>query len=119
MIVDDEPEVVDIYKEMLERLGYSADPHTNSVAALEAFKANPDDFDLILTDLTMPLMAGNRLVNELINIKPELPVVLCSGFGPSITQDKANDLNIKAFLSKPVNTSELAQTIRSVLDGKK
>jgi len=76
----------------------------------------PDKFDLVITDMTMPQMTGDKLALELLKIRPDLPVILCTGFSQNITKEKAKTMGIKAFLMKPLLIKEMAHTIRKVLD---
>ena len=76
----------------------------------------PDKFDLVITDMTMPQMTGDALAQELMKIRPDLPVILCTGFSENITKEKAETMGIKAFLMKPLLKEEMAHTIRRVLD---
>lgn len=116
LLVDDEEPITRLEKQMLERLGYHVTSRINSVEALEAFKANPDAFDLVLTDMTMPNMTGDQLARELISIKPDIPIIICTGFSEKISQKRAKDFGIKGFLMKPIIKSEMAHVIRKVLD---
>lgn len=116
LIVDDEEMIVKMEKLMLERLGYHVTPLTGSVEALARFKENPDAFDLVITDMTMPRMMGIQLVNELRSIRPDIPVIICSGFSDQINSDTSKALGIQGYLMKPVIQRELAATIRVVLD---
>jgi len=116
LLVDDEEPIARLEKQMLERLGYRVIFRINSVEALEAFKANPDAFDLVLTDMTMPNMTGDQFARELISIRPDIPIIICTGFSEKISQKKANDFGIKGFLMKPIIKSEMARMIRKVLD---
>ena len=88
-----------------------------SKEALEVFKAEPDRFDLVVTDMTMPKMTGDRLSQELMTIRPDLPVILYTGFNELVSEKKARDMGIRAFVMKPLSSQELAGTIRKVLDG--
>jgi two-component system cell cycle sensor histidine kinase/response regulator CckA len=114
--VDDEKTAIDAIRPMLEGLGYNITARTSSVEALEAFRNNPDNFDLVLTDQTMPNMTGRDLARELKSARKDIPVILCTGFSEQIDEDSAKDLGIDAFLMKPVVMRQLAQTIREVLD---
>ena len=115
LFVDDEPSLVEIGKRMLESLGYKITARTSSVEALELFKVKPDSFDLVITDMTMPNMTGDELAKELLRIKPEIPVILCTGYSARINQQRAAAMGIRAFVSKPVLTRDIAETIRNVL----
>jgi len=116
LLVDDEEQIVAMERQMLEHLGYQVTASTDSKEALSVFAQHPDDFDLVITDMTMPHMTGDRLAQKLIGIKPGLPVILCTGFNESITEEKALSLGIQKFVMKPVVKNDLASTIRSVLD---
>ncbi|MGB5750729.1 MAG: PAS domain S-box protein [Desulfobacterales bacterium] len=116
LFVDDEPALVKIGKQMLESLGYKVTGRTSSVEALELFKAKADSFDLVITDMTMPNMTGDELARELIHIKPEIPVILCTGYSARINQQQAAAMGIRAFVSKPVPRMDIAKTIRNIID---
>jgi PAS domain S-box-containing protein len=116
LFVDDEPALVKIGKQMLESLGYKVTGRTSSVEALELFKAKADSFDLVITDMTMPNMTGDELARELIHIKPEIPVVLCTGYSARINQQQAAAMGIRAFVSKPVPRMDIAKIIRNIID---
>jgi PAS domain S-box-containing protein len=117
LFVDDEPGIVESLVEMLKRLGYSLSSRVSSLEALEAFKAKPNHFDLVITDQTMPQMNGAELAREILKIRPDIPVILCSGFSEIITPEEALAIGVRKFLMKPVLMSELAVAIRKVLDG--
>jgi PAS domain S-box-containing protein len=116
LLVDDEEPIVCIEKQMLERLGYQVTSRTSSAEALELFRTQPDRFDLVITDMTMPNMTGDKLANELINIRPDIPVILCTGFSERISRDQVATMGIKGFLMKPIVNRDLAKTIREVLE---
>jgi signal transduction histidine kinase/ActR/RegA family two-component response regulator len=116
LLVDDEEQIVAMEQKMLENLGYQVTARTDSTEALEVFAKQPQDFDLVITDMTMPHMTGDQLAQKLLDIKPSLPVILCTGFNEVITEDKALSLGIQRFVMKPVVKNELATTIRTVLD---
>jgi CheY-like chemotaxis protein/two-component sensor histidine kinase len=118
LFVDDEEDLVDIGKLMLERLGYEFVGKTSSVEALEVFRAQPEKFDLVITDQTMPNMAGTELAKELMRIRPDIPVILCTGYSKVISKDRARVLGIQEFMMKPIIINDLAKTIRKVLDKK-
>ena len=119
LFVDDEAMLVNLGQELLKRLGYTVTGHTNSVEALNAFRAAPHQFDLVITDQTMPTMTGEALVKALRDIRPDLPIVLCTGFSYAMTRDKAAALGIDAFLLKPLVAHDLGHTIRQVLAQRK
>ena len=116
LLVDDEEQIVQMLTEMLEQLGYHVTARTSSVEALEVFRARPDQFDLIITDQTMPNMTGTELAQRLMAIKHDIPVILCTGFSEVISEEKARFLGIREYVMKPVVISELARTIRKALD---
>ena len=116
LLVDDEKEIVDIDQQMLERLGYRVTPQVNSLEALQLFQERPDAFDMIITDLTMPNLTGDRLAREILKVRPNIPVVLCTGFSEMMDADKARQMGIQKFLMKPVSMMEFAWAIREVLD---
>jgi len=116
LLVDDDELITRLEKQMLERLGYHVTLRVNSVEALEAFRANPSAYDLVMTDMAMPHMTGDQLAQKLIAIKPELPVIICTGFSERIDQCKASQMGIKGFLMKPIVKSEMARMIRNVFD---
>ena len=116
LLVDDEEPIVRVQKQMLERLGYRVTERTSSFDALEAFRANPDAFDLVVTDMTMSGMTGDQLARELISIRPDISIILCTGFSERINQEKAAAIGIHGFLMKPVVRSEMAGMVRKVLD---
>ena len=116
LLVDDEEPIVNLVKQMLERLGYHVTPRTSSVEALNAFKANPDAYDVVITDMTMPNMTGDQLARAIISVKPGIPIIICTGFSERISQDKAKAMGIKGFMMKPIVRSKLADVIRKVLD---
>ncbi|MEA3417315.1 MAG: PAS domain S-box protein [Thermodesulfobacteriota bacterium] len=115
LLVDDEDIIVQMEKQMLERLGYHVTVRTSSADALEAFKANPDRFDLIITDMTMPNMTGDKLAGEIMKIRLDIPVILCTGFSERMSDERAESLGIKGFLMKPVVMKDLSNMIRKVL----
>jgi len=119
LLVDDEDIVVQMVKQMLERLGYHVTARTSSVEALETFRAKLDTFDLIITDMTMPNMTGDKLAAEIMKIRSDIPVILCTGFSEMMSKEKAASLGIKGFLMKPVVIKDLSCTIRKLLDKKK
>jgi CheY-like chemotaxis protein len=116
LLVDDEESVVRLEKQMLERLGYKVVAQSSSIDALELFKANPDDYDLVVTDMTMPNMTGDKLAKEILTIRSDIPVIICTGFSERINKEQAEAIGVNGFLMKPVVKSEMAQMVRKVLD---
>ena len=116
LFVDDEKAMVDAIQPMIERLGYKVNSRTSSIEALETFRANPDRFDLIITDFTMPNMTGMELAKELLKLRSDIPIILCTGYSEYINEAKAKASGIRVFLTKPVVLGDIARTIRKVLD---
>ena len=101
---------------MLERLGYSVTQKYSSIDALETFRSTSDSFDLVITDMSMPNMSGDILSTELMKLRPEIPVIICTGYSSKISDEKARQLGIKAFAYKPIAMNDLAKSIRRLLD---
>jgi two-component system, cell cycle sensor histidine kinase and response regulator CckA len=116
LLVDDELAIADYCVRMLRQLGYTVTAKTRPREALELFQSDPDAFDLIITDYTMPDMVGTDLALAIMSIRPEIPVILCTGFSQRVSEGALRDMGIKGFAMKPFNRSELAGLIRSVLD---
>jgi len=116
LFIDDEPVIINLSKQILESLGYDVVARNSSIEALELFKENKDRFDLVITDMTMPHMTGEKLAEKLMQIRPDIPVALCTGFSFMIDEQKALDMGIRAFISKPILKREIAEAIRKVLD---
>ncbi|MFH0725826.1 MAG: ATP-binding protein, partial [Pseudomonadota bacterium] len=116
LLVDDEEPIIRLEQLMLEKLGYQVTTRTSSLEALAVFKANPDRFDLVITDLTMPNLMGTLLAGELKSIKPGVPVILCTGFSARIDEKKAMAMGVNGFLMKPIVKSDLARMVRKVLE---
>jgi PAS domain S-box-containing protein len=116
LLVDDEKVMVDVTKQILERLGYTVVATTSSIVALEAFQEEPDEFDLVITDQTMPNMTGTQLARELIAVKPDIPVILCSGYPENVNLEEVRSIGIKKFITKPISKQDIAALIREVLD---
>ena len=117
LFVDDEKVLVDLARRMLERLGYQVTGRTSSIEALELFKVKSDNFDLVITDMTMPNLTGEKLARELMNIRPDIPIVLCTGFSEQINEEKAKGIGIREFILKPLVKSKLAFAVRAAMDG--
>ena len=116
LFIDDEKSLVDLGQQILERLGYKVTIRTSSVEALELFMEQPDKFDLVITDMTMPNMTGDDLAGKLMNIRADIPVILCTGYSERISRERAHNLGIKEFILKPIVMRELAKTVRNVLE---
>jgi PAS domain S-box-containing protein len=116
LLVDDEPSIVHLEKQMLERLGYCITSFTGSKDALAAFETDPTQFDLVITDMHMPKLTGVQLAKKMIAVRPAIPVILCTGFSESIDKEKTESLGIKGLLMKPVGMMDLAHKVREVID---
>jgi len=117
LFVDDEEFLVRIGDQVLTRLGYEVVARTSSVEALEAFRAQPEHFDLVITDLNMPNMTGIDLAKELLDLRSDIPIILCTGFSEQIVEEKARQLGVREFMIKPLIMSTMAKVIKNVLDG--
>jgi len=118
LFVDDEKAAVDVMQLMLEKLGYKVTARTSSIEALEVFRNKPQEFDLVITDQTMPNMTGKDLAKKLMVIRHDIPVILCTGFSEKIDERRATEMGISALVMKPIVMGQIAQTIRKVLDKK-
>ncbi len=116
LFVDDEKALVDLARKMMERLGYAVTGRTSSIEALELFKAKSEKFDLVITDMTMPNLTGDKLAREIISIRPDIPIILCTGFSEKINEDKARAMGLREFMLKPLVMAELSKAIRNALD---
>ncbi len=116
LLVDDEEFMVFPQKKILERLEYTVTAMTSSLEALELFKNDPQRYDLIITDLTMPHMTGDRLAAEVTGIRPDMPVILATGYADAVDDERVIQSGIKSFIPKPCNKQDLAKTIRLILD---
>jgi len=117
LLVDDEEGMVETIRLLLERLGYAVTDRAGSVEALKEFRNNPKAYDLVITDMTMPHMTGDQLAKEILGLRPDIPVILCTGFSERINNQVAKDIGIRELLIKPIMLGKLANTIRQVLDG--
>ena len=118
LLVDDEVSMVYVGRYRLERLGYKIEAKPSPVEALQAFHDNPDRFDLVITDMSMPKMTGDQFVKEILKIRPDMPTILCTGFSEKIDEDKAKEIGIRRYIEKPINRRDLAYMVRKVLDEK-
>ena len=115
LFVDDEPTIARMGKRILENLGYTVTSRTSSLEALELFRANPDRFTLVITDMTMPHMTGDKFAMALKKIREDVRIILCTGYSNKISAENAKEIGIDAFTYKPFSKSELAHTVRDVL----
>lgn len=114
--MDDEPGIIRVEAAILERIGYTVTSHTSSIKALEAFRGQPQEFDLVITDYSMPKMAGDQMALELLKINPDTKIILCTGFSDDITKETAEQQGIRTILTKPVAKKDLAQKIKDILE---
>ncbi len=119
LVVDDEEVIIDLQKQMLEPLGYQVITQTSSTDTLTIFQNQPDSYDILITDMTMPDLTGAELAQKIKIIRPDIPIILCTGFSELINKEKANALGISKYLMKPVAKKELAKAVREVLDERK
>jgi CheY-like chemotaxis protein len=117
LFVDDDETLASLGKELLNESGYLVSSMTDSLEALQLFASKADDFDLVITDQTMPQLSGIDLIAELKKIRPDIPTILCTGYSSKVDETEARKLGINAFLMKPLALASLAQTVRRVLDG--
>jgi CheY-like chemotaxis protein len=116
LFVDDEPFQTDLGRQMLGRLGYRVSAHTRSPDAWKAFEADPEAYDLVITDMTMPEMTGDELARRIMTLRPDLPVILCTGYSERVSEEAAEAMGIRGFVMKPVVIRELALLLRKILD---
>ncbi len=116
LFVDDELYLAKLGSTILEKLGYNVEYKTSSLEALELFKADPEKFDLLITDMTMPIMTGVKLSQEFQKIRPDFPTILCTGFSSSVNKDNYKSFGINAFLMKPLLKNEMANVVREIFD---
>ena len=116
LFVDDEAFQADLGRQMLERLGYQVTTRTSSVEALEVFRSSSQKFDLVITDMTMPNMTGDELARELLTIRPDVPVIVCTGYSERISDEKIKAIGIRRLAMKPIVIRDIAKIIREVLD---
>ncbi|MCP3891928.1 MAG: response regulator [Desulfobulbaceae bacterium] len=116
LFVDDEEILAKMGKTMLERLGYHVTVRQNSLEALKTFQDQLDQVDLVITDQTMPGMTGSDLSRRMLQIRPDIPIILCTGYSTIISEEKAKSMGIKAFALKPLAKKDIAKLIRKVLD---
>ena len=116
LFVDDEEALAELGQRMLFRLGYHTTIRTSSTEALKLFRSDPQAFDLVITDYTMPRMTGAALALELRKVRKDIPLILCSGYSEMISEEKAKEMGINAFVMKPISSRSIAEAIRKVLD---
>ena len=116
LFVDDEVSVAAPVGEMLSQFGYDVETSTNPNHALTAFRADPHRFDLLITDMTMPDLPGDDLAREVMRIRPDMPVIICTGFNHWIDEFKADAMGVKGLIPKPFTIKDVAKVVREVLD---
>jgi PAS domain S-box-containing protein len=118
LFVDDEESIVKLARQRLERLGYKVEATTSPIEALALFRSKPDQFDLIITDLTMPKMTGDKLVAEILSLRPNIPIILCTGFSERIDEKAATAIGAADYIEKPLDKRDFAFKVRKILDRK-
>jgi signal transduction histidine kinase len=116
LLIDDEALVARMQTRLLESLGYTVTLETDPLRALHLFTADPDAYDLIFTDMTMPKMNGATLSQNILSIRPDIPVILCTGFSELVNEAKARALGVKAFAMKPLVRKSVAEIVRKALN---
>ncbi|MBF0572180.1 MAG: response regulator [Desulfamplus sp.] len=116
LLVDDEESVIETENSILEYLGYNVVPIVGSIEALETFRANPYQFDIVITDLSMPKMSGEQLAREFIKIRPDIPIIISTGFAEKVSIKMVQSIGIKSVLTKPFTVREISSELRKVLD---
>jgi len=116
LLVDDEKAITHMTAQVLKRLGYKVETELSPVKALESFKMKPNAFDLVISDMTMPQMTGTKLLRKIKAVRPDIPVIICTGHSSLIDEEKAKQLGIDAYIMKPIVKSDIAIAIRSVLN---
>ncbi len=115
LLVDDEITLAQLGKQMLEKLGYRVEVQTNPLEALEGFRTAPDRYDLVITDMTMPRMTGEALARELLRIRPDLPVIICTGYSERMTASRAREMGVRSLLIKPLARRDLTGAVEAAL----
>jgi PAS domain S-box-containing protein len=116
LLVDDEKMIVDLVSKMLKRFGYRVTSSQNGAEALAVFKRDPKAFDLVITDMNMPNITGDKLAREIVAIRQEVPIIICTGFSEKVSREEVKAIGVKDFLMKPVALSELTEKVRKALD---
>lgn len=116
LLVDDEEDLLKMAKRMLESLNYTVTIKSDSIEALETFKSAPDEFDLVITDQSMPNMSGSELTAEIRKIRPAIPVILCTGYSTKVSAENAEKMGISKYVGKPYSKKTMSEAIKQVLD---
>lgn len=119
LFVDDEPPIFKLGKQRLEKLGYKVQGSIDPIETLEMFKADPEKYDLVITDMAMPKMTGDQFISEILKIRPEIPTILCTGYSQKISEEKACEIGICSFAMKPIEADKFASIVRKTLDESK
>ncbi len=119
LVVDDEPALVELEQLILEDHGFNVIPRTSSLEAMEAFKAKPDNFDIVITDQTMPNLTGVNMAREMLEIRPDIPIILCTGFSEQVSPEEAKAIGIREYLFKPVVSKDFIEAVQRALGPKK
>lgn len=119
LLIDDEAQIVNSHKQSLQRLGYTVTAHTNSIEAMQSFLSQPDQFDAVITDMTMPDMTGDQLARRIKSTHPQIPVIICTGYSEKLTDNTIKSAGIELCLMKPVSRNDFANALRKVLDARK
>ena len=116
MVIDDEDALVGMIQQTLEALGYTVKGFSDSSAAVDYFNGHPAEFDLVITDYSMPGMTGIELSEKILQTRQDIPIILCTGYGKNITRQKVTSKGIRTLLMKPVSRHSMAEAIRAILD---
>lgn len=116
LFVDDEKSLIDLGRDLLERLGYTVETRASSIDAIAAFRADPQKYDLVISDMSMPRMSGDELARQIKALRSDIPIILCSGFSDRIDARLKEAIGFSAVLMKPVTYADLAHTVRQVLE---
>jgi CheY-like chemotaxis protein len=116
LMIDDEELIVEVGQLILEGLGYQVTCKRDSLEAIELFRSDPNAFDLVITDMTMPNMTGDQLARELIALRPDIPIIICSGFSERVSREQSRGVGVRFFLRKPITLFEISHKVRAALD---
>ena len=116
LLVDDEKTIIAMQTKRLERLGYQVIAQNSSREALDVFRMHPDNYDIVISDMNMPHMTGDILTRKMLEIRPDIPIILCTGFSERMNEEDALSIGARAMMIKPVLFNELSDTIRKVLE---
>ena len=119
LVVDDEQPIVYFLEQVLAHLGYTVDAHVASTAALKAFEEKSEDYDLVITDMGMPVLTGLELMEKIKAVRPETPVILCTGYSQYVTVDNYRKMGLSGFITKPFNAESIAREVYRILEAKK